>query len=131
MDTNNKINSVNTNAEEVKNYKVYIPKVDISENEKSMVLTAEMPGVGESDAEITLERNVLTISGTPKFKTFENYEMVYSEFGKYTYKRSFTISDEFDKEKIEANVKNGLLTVVLPKAEKAAARKISITSLNS
>jgi len=43
MDTNNKINNVNTNAEEVKNYKVYIPKVDISENEKTMVLTAEMP----------------------------------------------------------------------------------------
>jgi len=106
--------------------RVYRPRVDILQRKEDVVLEADMPGVDEKTVEITVERNVLTIHGKPERVNREGYTLVHGEYGYGDYERSFTISDEIDRDHIQATVKNGVLRLVLPKAEKAKPRKISI-----
>ena len=113
-------------TERTKNRKVYIPKVDIYETKESMVLIADMPGVDETSVDIMLEKNVLTITGSVDPVLREGYTLAYSEYDTGDYERAFTISDEMDRDKIDATVKNGILKVVLHKAEQAKAKKIAI-----
>lgn len=110
------------------NRKVYVPKVDIYETGEGMELLVDMPGVDEKTVEVTLDRNVLTILGRVEPDKFEGYNLAYTEYGVGDYQRAFTISDEIDREKIEAVVKNGVLRITLHKAEQAKARKIAITA---
>ncbi len=107
----------------------YSPNVDIVETEKEIVLTSELVGVDEKNLDVMLENNVLTITGKMKDEKLEDYELIYSEYRPVKYERSFTISDEFDKKKLKATLKNGLLTVSIPKAEKAVAKKIAVKTL--
>ncbi|HOJ52207.1 MAG TPA: Hsp20/alpha crystallin family protein [Syntrophales bacterium] len=114
--------------EEKQNRKVYVPKVDIYETGDGMVLLVDMPGVDEKTVDVTLNRNVLTIQGRAEAEKFEGYSLAYTEYGTGDYQRAFTISDEIDRDKIEAVVKNGVLKITLHKAEQAKARKIAITA---
>jgi len=114
--------------EEKQNRKVYVPKVDIYETGDGMVLLVDMPGVDEKTVDVTLDRNVLTIQGRAEAEKFEGYSLAYTEYGTGDYQRAFTISDEIDRDKIEAVVKNGVLKITLHKAEQAKARKIAITA---
>lgn len=116
-----------TTSERV-NRKVYVPKVDIYETGDGMVLLIDMPGVDEKSVDVTLDRNVLTIQGKVEPEQFEGYSLAYTEYATGDYQRAFTISDEIDREKIEAVVKNGVLKIKLHKAEQAKARKIAITA---
>jgi len=113
-------------TERTRNRRVYVPKVDIYEAKDAIVLIADMPGVDEKSVDITLEKNVLTIAGTVEPESYEDYNITYSEYGTGDYERAFTISDEVDREKIEASVKQGVLRVTLPKAEPVKAKKIAI-----
>jgi len=107
--------------------RVYRPRVNIMQRSEDVVLEADMPGVDEKTVEITVERNVLTIHGRPQYVSREGYTLVHGEYGYGNYERSFTISDEIDRDHIQATVKNGVLRLVLPKAEKAKPRKVTIT----
>lgn len=107
---------------------VYQPPVDIVETDEAVLLRADMPGVTDEGADITLDRNVLTIRGTVKPPQFDGYSLVHAEYGIGDYERAFTISSEVDRDGIEASLKNGVLTVKLPKASQAVARKIEISS---
>jgi HSP20 family molecular chaperone IbpA len=113
-------------TERTKNRKVYVPKVDIYETKDTMVLLADVPGVDERSVDITLEKNVLTINGAVEATRFDGYTLAYTEYDIGDYQRAFTISDEVDRNRIEATVKNGVLKIVLHKAETAKAKKIAI-----
>ncbi|MFZ0544230.1 MAG: Hsp20/alpha crystallin family protein [Candidatus Promineifilaceae bacterium] len=104
----------------------FVPRVDIYETENDVVLLADMPGVNENSVDITLEKNILTIKGYAEPQAPEGLEPAYSEYRFGNYERTFALSDEVDREKIEATVKNGVLRLVMPKAEIAKTRKITV-----
>jgi HSP20 family protein len=114
-------------AEWTRSRKMYTPKVDIYETKDAIFILADMPGVDEQSANVKLEKGVLTIQGTVKPETYKDRTITYYEYDWGDYHRSFTLSDEVDKDKIEASVKNGVLRLVLYKAEPAKAKKIQIT----
>ena len=113
-------------TERTRNRKVYVPKVDIFEAANAIMLMADMPGVDEKSVDITLEKNILTITGSVEPDIYKDRSIVYSEYDTGDYQRAFTILDEVDREKIEATVKHGVLHVTLPKVEPVKAKKIAI-----
>jgi HSP20 family molecular chaperone IbpA len=113
-------------AERVSARPVYRPTVDILETEKAVILMADVPGVDEAGADITLDKNVLTITGKVSPPQFEGYGLAHCEYGVGDFERSFTISNEIDREGIEASVRDGVLSVTLPKSKQAVAKKISV-----
>jgi HSP20 family molecular chaperone IbpA len=113
-------------TERTRNRKVYVPKVDIYETKEAIILIADMPGVDEQSVDVVLDKNVLTISGRAEPLSFKDYSIAYSEYDVGDYQRAFTISDEVDREKIEATVKNSVLRLTLHKAEQVKAKKIVI-----
>jgi HSP20 family molecular chaperone IbpA len=100
--------------------------VDIYETEENVVLLADMPGVSENTVDITLEKNILTINGYTSPQAPENFEPAYAEYRFGNYERTFALSDEVDREQIEATVKHRVLRLVMPKAETAKTRKITV-----
>jgi len=113
-------------TERIRNVKTFIPRVDIYENKESLFLIADMPGVDEKTVDIELEKNILTITGRAENGRIKDAAMMYSEYEIGDYERVFTLSDEIDREKIVATVKNGVLRLELPKAEKVKPKKIAI-----
>jgi HSP20 family molecular chaperone IbpA len=113
-------------AERTRARRAYVPRVDIYETDEAIVLLTDMPGVDEKSIDITLEKNVLTLNGYVEQETPDNYSLAYGEYQSGDYQRSFTLSDEIDREKIEATVNNGVLRLYLPKAGPAKTRKITV-----
>ena len=109
----------------------WIPPVDIEEDQERIVLTAELPGFKEDQIDIQMEGGVLTIRGERKFEDKEdgkNYHRVERSYGQFV--RSFTLPNNVDRERIQANFSNGLLRIELPKREEAKPRQIKITGGN-
>jgi len=106
---------------------VYSPRTDIYETEDRVVLVADMPGVDEQSIDVTLERNVLTITGRTREVAPEGYRLAYAEFERGDYQRSFALSNQADRDGIQASMKDGVLRVSVPKA-KPALKKIPVTS---
>lgn len=125
-DIEKKETEVKEGAERTRSKRLYIPPVDIIEDREGLVLIADMPGVDENSVDITLDKNVLTIYGTVEGDIPEGHRLISSEYGIGDYQRSFTLSDEIEREKIRATVKNGVLRLTLPKAEAARTRKIPV-----
>lgn len=115
-----------TVTERIRNVKTFIPRVDIYETKDALFLVADMPGVDEKSVDVQLEKNILTITGCVYTDEGKGRSIVYSEYETGDYERTFTLSDEIDSEKIKATVKNGVLRLELPKAEKAKPKKIII-----
>ncbi|MBX9771588.1 MAG: Hsp20/alpha crystallin family protein [Candidatus Obscuribacterales bacterium] len=114
------------NAEQTRPQKLFTPPTDIYETEEQLVLLADMPGVKQDGVDITLEQNILTIYGHVDQPAFDDYVLTYAEYGVGSYKRVFVLSNEIDREGIQASVKNGVLKLVLPKSKRAMPRKISV-----
>lgn len=104
----------------------FVPRVDIYEVDDTVVLVADMPGVDENSVDITLEKNILKINGFAHPQAPQDFEPAYAEYRYGNYERTFALSDEVDRDKIEATVKNGVLRLVMPKAEEAKTRKITV-----
>jgi HSP20 family molecular chaperone IbpA len=85
-----------------------------------------MPGVNEKGVDVTLENDVLSIRGHVEIEEHPDFKLVYREYGVGDFRRVFTLSDEVDRERIQATVKDGVLHLVLPKAETAKPRKIEV-----
>jgi HSP20 family protein len=105
----------------------WAPAVDIYEQEGTIVLKAEVPGVDPKDVGILVENNVLTLRGERKFDEDvkkESYHRVERSYGTFT--RSFTLPNVVDMDKIKAEHKDGVLRVTLPKKEEAKPRQIQI-----
>lgn len=107
---------------------VFMPPADIYETKDSIVVLAEMPGVSSEGVDISLERRVLTIRGRSASQDHSGYQRVYNEYSDGDYERVFTLSENIDRDRIEATLKDGVLQLVLPKAEAAKARKIELKS---
>jgi len=105
----------------------WVPAVDVQETGKSFVFTAELPGLGKDDVEITLEDNLLTLSGSREFDETaedETYHRVERAYGSFS--RSFTLPSQADNSQVAATFEKGLLTIEVPKSEQAQPRKIEI-----
>lgn len=106
----------------------WAPAVDIYEQEGNIVLKAELPGVDAKNVDIHVENNVLTLRGERKFDhevKRDNYHRVERTYG--TFARSFTLPNVVDTERINAEYKDGVLRVTLPKKEEAKPKQISIS----
>jgi len=114
------------NIERTQSRPTYIPLTDIYDKKDGLVVVSDMPGVDENSLNIQLEKGVLTITGHVPEQERKGYQLLYSEYDSGDYQRSFSISDEINSEKIDAAIKNGILTLNLPRAEKAKARKIPV-----
>jgi HSP20 family protein len=113
-------------GERTRERNVYTPAVDIMERKDDIVLLADMPGVDENTVDITLEKNVLTIYGKVAAEMPGGYTLYLSKYGTGDYQRVFTLTEEVDRDKIQATVRNGVLRLVLPKAESVKTRKIAV-----
>jgi len=103
----------------------FTPRVDILETGDELTLLADMPGVKPEDADIRFENGELVIHGRC-LPRHEGASYLFSEYGVGDFYRAFTISQDVDADKISAEMKHGVLTVHLPKAEKIKPKKISV-----
>jgi HSP20 family molecular chaperone IbpA len=113
-------------SERTRDRPAFVPRADIYETDDQIVVVADMPGVDENTVDITLENNVLTINGFVEPAPVEGYNLAYAEYRVGDYQRAFTLSDQIDREGIEATVKDGVLRLHLPKITEARIKKIAI-----
>lgn len=104
----------------------YIPYTDIYETGDSLTVVMDMPGVGRDNLDVNVERGILTVEGKIKFSNYEGLEPVYTEYSVGHYKRSFSLANTVDQDKISARMDDGVLTLKLPKVEQAKPRQIKI-----
>ncbi len=106
--------------------RVYVPPVDIYENEEHLVMRIDMPGVGDKSAEVVVENRVLTIEAQVDLDVPAGYDLTRAESQARGYRRVFELSDEIDDTAIKASMKNGLLKIVIPKKEGMAKDRKTI-----
>ena len=104
----------------------FIPRTDIYETDKEIVVLADIPGANEKTVDITLENNVLTISANIEPAVYQGLDLAYAEYEEGDYQRSFHLSGDIDRDKIDAAVKDGILQLHLFKSEAAKTRKIAV-----
>jgi HSP20 family protein len=103
-----------------------MPRVDVLEDESGITLLADLPGVARDSLEIHVEGDSLTIEGTVTAATPEAMEAAYAEVRVPRYRRSFSLSRELDGSRIEAQLKDGVLRLRIPKQEHAQPRRITV-----
>ncbi len=105
----------------------WTPAVDIYENDNNLVLKAELPGVDPKDVEVRVEDNTLYLKGERRFEKEvkeEHYHRIERAYGSFT--RSFALPGSVSAEKVDAQYKDGVLTVTMPKREEAKPKTIKI-----
>ena len=107
---------------------IFVPAVDILENANDITILADMPGVESKNVDIDLRDNQLTIVGRVEPIENEKEVSLYKEFNWGDYFRQFTLSNVIDQAKITAKMDQGVLKLVLPKAEKAKPKKIKVVT---
>jgi HSP20 family molecular chaperone IbpA len=105
---------------------VFVPAVDIFEEDGNITVLADMPGVKPVNLTIDLHENVLTMTGDAEGVEGEDEEELIREYHVGRYYRQFTVSDNIDQDKIEANLTDGVLRLVLPKAEASKPKQIKV-----
>jgi HSP20 family molecular chaperone IbpA len=105
---------------------LHTPPIDIHESAEGLVLEADLPGVTESQLSIQLEDNVLSLHARVSAPAPEDARVLHEEYRPGDFYRSFILSDEVERSKIAAELKNGVLKLTLPKAERAKTRRIEI-----
>jgi HSP20 family protein len=106
-----------------------VPRIDVKETDKEILIEAELPGAEEKDISLCLQNGILTLQGEKKIEydeEKENYRMMERSYG--SFQRSLRLPDTIDEDKVEARFENGVLKVTLPKRAEAAGahRKIAI-----
>jgi HSP20 family molecular chaperone IbpA len=117
---------VDSVAERTRDVRAFVPRADIYETDEAIVVVTDMPGVNADSVDIMLEENVLTINGYVEPTKPEGHTLAYAEYEVGDFVRAFTISNQFNRDGIEATVKDGVLTLYLPKITEAQKRKIAI-----
>lgn len=116
---------VSPGTERTKNEPMYSPLVDIYETQEALVLLADLPGVGKDDLHIKLDEEILTIEGVAKASSAPGQRLL-SEWDSGAFYRQFALGEAIDRAKIQAKLKDGVLELVLPKAEKAKPKRIEV-----
>jgi HSP20 family molecular chaperone IbpA len=106
--------------------RVFVPDTDIFETDDTLTVVLEMPGVSKDGVDINVENDVLTIEGKLDHSKYQGLQPLYTEYNIGNYSRSFQISNKVDQSGIKAELKDGVMTLVLPKAQSAKPRRISV-----
>ena len=107
---------------------VIVPVTDIYESPNDYTLTLEMPGVSKDNLDISLDNNELEISGKIMEVENKDKDLCYSEYNLYDYYRKFKVGNDIDRNGIEANLENGILTLKLHKSEEVKPKKIQVVA---
>lgn len=102
------------------------PAVDILENKNGVTLLIDLPGVSKEHMDIDVDKNILTIKGSIDLHTDENLNATYMDVHAGTFTRQFTLGSELDASAIDANLKNGVLKLFVPRSEQHKPKKIEI-----
>ena len=105
----------------------FVPAVDVYEDEHSLVLKVEVPGIDEKDLDVRVENNTLTVRGERRFdkeEKEENFHRIERRYGAFT--RSFTLPNTIDAEKVQADYRNGVLEIRLAKKAEAKPKQIKV-----
>ena len=112
--------------ERTRSRRSFVPRADIYETEKEIIVLADVPGANEKTVDITLEKNVLSITAYVEPAIPSGFDIAYAEYEEGDYQRSFRLSDEIDQNKIEAVVSEGVLRLRLLKSREATTKKITV-----
>jgi HSP20 family protein len=104
----------------------FLPTADIYEDEDALSVVLEMPGVDKGNVEVSIEDGLLKVGGRLDFSKYQDLQPLYTEYNIGNYSRSFSLSDQIDQSKIAAEMKDGVLSLKLPKAKQAKPRTIQI-----
>ncbi len=105
----------------------FVATADIYEDRDSLKVILEMPGVEKGNVEVRVEEGVLFVEGRLDLAKYRGLQPLYTEYNIGNYSRSFRLSDAIDQDKIGAELKDGVLSLTLPKAEKAKPRTIQVS----
>jgi HSP20 family molecular chaperone IbpA len=116
--------------EQTKPGRVYIPAVDIWEDDDGLTLRADMPGVASEQVVVELNDDVLMLEGEVDLSDYEGMSPIYTEYNIGHFQRSFHIPDgnRYDRDKMQARLTDGVLEVTVPRAEATKPRRISVTT---
>jgi HSP20 family protein len=106
--------------------RVFLPNADIYETNDTLNVVLEMPGVEKNSVEVRVEDGVLKIDGRLDFSKYQDLQPLYTEYNVGHYSRSFRLSSKIDQNKIGAELKDGVLSLVLPKVEEAKLHTIQV-----
>jgi HSP20 family protein len=106
--------------------RVFVPMADIYETADALSVVMEMPGVDKGNLEIRVEEDVLKVDGKLDFSKYQGLQPIYTEYNIGNYARSFSLSSRIDQNKIGAELKDGVLSVTLPKVQEAKPRTIQV-----
>jgi HSP20 family protein len=106
--------------------RVFLPNADIYETPDALSVVLEMPGVEKSNVDIRVEQGILNVEGRLDLSKYQGLQPLYTEYNVGHYARSFQLSSKIDQNAIEAELKDGVLSLTLPKAEQAKPRKIQV-----
>ncbi|KPJ75707.1 MAG: hypothetical protein AMK72_02860 [Planctomycetes bacterium SM23_25] len=104
----------------------FVPATDVYETADQLTLVAEMPGIRPDGLAVTIEDNILVLRGTPGPEPQEHGEVLLKEFTAGEFYRAFQLPADYDTEKVEAGLRQGVLTLTLPKSERLKPRRIEV-----
>lgn len=107
--------------------RVYVPVTDIFETQDALILKMEMPGVSKDQVDVRVENDILTIEARIDFGAYDSLRPLYTEYNVGNYARTFQLSSKIEQERISASLKDGVMTLDLPKVERAKPRKIQVS----
>ncbi len=113
-------------GESAEELQTLLPRVDVFENKDGILLLADMPGVSKDKLELRVENDTLLIEGEIAPDTPENMEAVYAEVRLSRYRRAFSLSSELDTSRIDAQLRDGVLNLRIPRHAHAQPRKIEV-----
>jgi HSP20 family protein len=106
--------------------RVFVPTADIYETKDALTVILEMPGVEKSNVNIGVQNGVLNVEGRLDLSKYQALQPLHIEYNIGHYSRSFQLSSQIDQGKIEAAMKDGVLSLTLPKVEEAKPRTINV-----
>ena len=106
--------------------RVFLPTADIFESKDALTVIMEMPGVEKDNVDVRVEDSVLTVEGRLDLSKYQGLKPLYTEYNIGHYARSFHLTNKIDQSKIAAELKDGVLSVTLPKVEEAKPRTIQV-----
>ena len=106
--------------------RAFLPITDIYETEDALTVILEMPGVDRENIDVSVENGLLTVEGKINFNKYGGLQPIYSEYNIGPYRRSFRISSRVAQDKIRAEMRDGVISLILPKAEEAKPRRIEV-----